>query len=77
MFQVTGKVKQSHLGMRAWAPEAQPVGRASLKRSRSEADLRHWFESHHDAKNHEDIHRIEKISNIIKQFKLSCIKTNF
>ena len=33
--------------------------------------------SHHDAKQHEDQHRFEKISNIIKQFKLSCIKTNF
>jgi Ras-related GTP-binding protein A/B len=33
--------------------------------------------SHHDAKKHEDIHRFEKISNIIKQFKLSCIKTSF
>lgn len=33
--------------------------------------------SHHDAKQHEDVHRFEKISNIIKQFKLSCIKTNF
>ena len=33
--------------------------------------------SHHDAKKHEDVHRFEKISNIIKQFKLSCIKTNF
>ena len=33
--------------------------------------------SHHDAANHEDVHRFEKISNIIKQFKLSCIKTNY
>lgn len=33
--------------------------------------------SHFDAKNHEDVHRFEKISNIIKQFKLSCIKTNY
>jgi Ras-related GTP-binding protein A/B len=33
--------------------------------------------SHYDAANHEDIHRFEKISNIIKQFKLSCIKTNY
>lgn len=33
--------------------------------------------SHHDAKKHEDQHRFEKISNIIKQFKLSCIKTNY
>lgn len=33
--------------------------------------------SHYDAVNHEDIHRFEKISNIIKQFKLSCIKTNY
>ena len=33
--------------------------------------------SHYDAKNHEDVHRFEKISNIIKQFKLSCIKTNY
>ena len=31
MFQVTGKAKQSHLGMRTWAPVAQSVGRASLK----------------------------------------------
>ena len=33
--------------------------------------------SNFDAKKHEDVHRFEKISNIIKQFKLSCIKTNF
>ena len=33
--------------------------------------------SHYDAKKHEDQHRFEKISNIIKQFKLSCIKTNY
>jgi len=33
--------------------------------------------SHHDSVNHEDVHRFEKISNIIKQFKLSCIKTNY
>jgi Ras-related GTP-binding protein A/B len=33
--------------------------------------------SNYDAKGHEDSHRFEKISNIIKQFKLSCIKTNF
>ena len=33
--------------------------------------------AHHDAKNHTDVHRFEKISNIIKQFKLSCIKTNY
>jgi Ras-related GTP-binding protein A/B len=33
--------------------------------------------SHYDAVNHEDTHRFEKISNIIKQFKLSCIKTNY
>ena len=33
--------------------------------------------SHFDAANHEDDHRFEKISNIIKQFKLSCIKTNY
>lgn len=33
--------------------------------------------SHYDAINHEDVHRFEKISNIIKQFKLSCIKTNY
>ena len=33
--------------------------------------------SYHDAKGHEDAHRFEKISNIIKQFKLSCIKTNY
>jgi len=30
--------------------------------------------SHHQRKPHEDIHRFEKISNIIKQFKLSCSK---
>jgi Ras-related GTP-binding protein A/B len=28
--------------------------------------------SHASTKEHEDIHRFEKISNIIKQFKLSC-----
>ena len=33
--------------------------------------------SYHDARQHEDKHRFEKISNIIKQFKLSCIKTNY
>ena len=33
--------------------------------------------THHDAVDHEDVHRFEKISNIIKQFKLSCIKTNY
>lgn len=33
--------------------------------------------SHYDRVNHEDVHRFEKISNIIKQFKLSCIKTHF
>jgi Ras-related GTP-binding protein A/B len=33
--------------------------------------------SHYDAAKHEDVHRFEKISNIIKQFKLSCIKTNY
>jgi Ras-related GTP-binding protein A/B len=33
--------------------------------------------SYYDAKKHEDQHRFEKISNIIKQFKLSCIKTNY
>ena len=33
--------------------------------------------SHFDAANHQDDHRFEKISNIIKQFKLSCIKTNY
>jgi len=33
--------------------------------------------SHYDAVQHEDQHRFEKISNIIKQFKLSCIKTNY
>lgn len=33
--------------------------------------------SHYDHVNHEDVHRFEKISNIIKQFKLSCIKTNY
>ena len=33
--------------------------------------------SHYDDLPHEDAHRFEKISNIIKQFKLSCIKTNY
>ena len=33
--------------------------------------------ANYDAMEHEDIHRFEKISNIIKQFKLSCIKTNY
>lgn len=33
--------------------------------------------ANHDNTDHEDNHRFEKISNIIKQFKLSCIKTNF
>lgn len=33
--------------------------------------------SHYENKKHEDQHRFEKISNIIKQFKLSCIKTNY
>ena len=33
--------------------------------------------SHYDDVGHEDVHRFEKISNIIKQFKLSCIKTNY
>jgi len=33
--------------------------------------------AHYDAAKHVDVHRFEKISNIIKQFKLSCIKTNF
>ena len=33
--------------------------------------------SHYESKKHEDQHRFEKISNIIKQFKLSCIKTNY
>ena len=33
--------------------------------------------ANHDNVGHEDTHRFEKISNIIKQFKLSCIKTNF
>ena len=33
--------------------------------------------SHYDAVNHDDAHRFEKISNIIKQFKLSCIKTAY
>lgn len=31
--------------------------------------------SHATHANHRDIHRFEKISNIIKQFKLSCSKT--
>lgn len=33
--------------------------------------------SHYDNVNHVDEHRFEKISNIIKQFKLSCIKTKY
>ena len=33
--------------------------------------------SNYESKKHEDQHRFEKISNIIKQFKLSCIKTNY
>ena len=33
--------------------------------------------ANHDNVSHKDTHRFEKISNIIKQFKLSCIKTNF
>jgi len=33
--------------------------------------------ANHDNIDHKDGHRFEKISNIIKQFKLSCIKTNF
>lgn len=33
--------------------------------------------SHCDTLGHEDQHRFEKISNIIKQFKLSCFKTQF
>lgn len=33
--------------------------------------------SHYESIKHEDQHRFEKISNIIKQFKLSCIKTNY
>jgi Ras-related GTP-binding protein A/B len=32
--------------------------------------------SHFAAKEHHDVHRFEKISNIIKQFKLSCSKTS-
>jgi len=31
--------------------------------------------SHANAKQHDDVHRFEKISNIIKQFKLSCSKS--
>ncbi len=31
--------------------------------------------SHATAKEQHDIHRFEKISNIIKQFKLSCMKS--
>jgi len=31
--------------------------------------------SHAKTKDHQDVHRYEKISNIIKQFKLSCSKT--
>ena len=30
--------------------------------------------SHHERRIHKDVHRFEKISNIIKQFKLSCSK---
>ena len=30
--------------------------------------------SHHERREHGDVHRFEKISNIIKQFKLSCSK---
>ena len=30
--------------------------------------------SHHEHQEHKDVHRFEKISNIIKQFKLSCSK---
>ena len=30
--------------------------------------------SHCERKQHRDVHRFEKISNIIKQFKLSCSK---
>ena len=33
--------------------------------------------SHYDKCGHGDEHRFEKISNIIKQFKLSCIKTKY
>lgn len=33
--------------------------------------------ANHDNIGHKDGHRFEKISNIIKQFKLACIKTNF
>jgi Ras-related GTP-binding protein A/B len=33
--------------------------------------------SHFDAMGHTDDYRFEKIPNIIKQFKLSCIKTNY
>jgi Ras-related GTP-binding protein A/B len=33
--------------------------------------------AHHNRGNYADEHRFEKISNIIKQFKLSCIKTNY
>lgn len=32
--------------------------------------------SHATRKTHADVHRFEKVSNIIKQFKLSCSKTN-
>lgn len=32
--------------------------------------------AHATTKSHGDIHRFEKVSNIIKQFKLSCSKTN-
>lgn len=33
--------------------------------------------SHATETEHEDIHRFEKISNIIKQFKLSVMKTRY
>ena len=33
--------------------------------------------SHFNKVQNDDVHRFEKISNIIKQFKLSCIKTNY
>jgi Ras-related GTP-binding protein A/B len=32
--------------------------------------------SHSERRSHKDIHRFEKVSNIIKQFKLSCRYTN-
>ena len=30
--------------------------------------------AHAERNEHQDVHRFEKISNIVKQFKLSCLK---